>query len=405
MLNSAEGMRARVAACDDPSARRSHSACSPASPAAPRSGPGGSPDAPRSSYDRFVAYEDASTIGVIGCPPGVTEDNLEMSDYQEVCASPTTTPRCIEYLAGVPGVESVGRWTHGARHGRPRRRPGRRLAPTDPGGDRSGRRRRRSVGRSSSTGRIGRSRPSRRGDRERGTRRSPRPRGRRRTADHAVSTDEFDIAGEGKEAPGGPATRGHRRRRDPPSQRPHRSRAGRPTCRTRTPAPSCSDRRGGHRSKVTRPTTPSASPQRSPLAPTSTSPSSSVSSSRVSSGWPSVARCSGRTTKATIVDAIDLQALGVDLMAVVVAAAGLLFAGQAVSRQTRREWADAPVLDRARHDTIGDGARRRAASRHRQHASASSSPRSWRSPSHRSGPSESRGPRNHTPGSGSIRSS
>ena len=50
-------------------------------------------------------------------------------------------------------------------------------------------------------------------------------------------------------------------------------------------------------------------------------------------------------TQQTIRDAIDLQALGLYLVAFVLALAGLLFAGQAVARQSRREWVDAAVLD------------------------------------------------------------
>ncbi len=47
----------------------------------------------------------------------------------------------------------------------------------------------------------------------------------------------------------------------------------------------------------------------------------------------------------TVRDAIRLQTVGLLLVAAVMAIAGLLFAGQAVSRQSRSEWADAPVLD------------------------------------------------------------
>ena len=47
----------------------------------------------------------------------------------------------------------------------------------------------------------------------------------------------------------------------------------------------------------------------------------------------------------TVRDAIRLQAVGLYLIAAVVAVAGLLFAGQAVARQSRIEWIDAAVLD------------------------------------------------------------
>ena len=63
-----------------------------------------------SSYDRFVAYEHASTIGVIGCPPGVTEGDMEMSNFQEKCGS-YDYANAIDHLSGIPGIESVGRWT------------------------------------------------------------------------------------------------------------------------------------------------------------------------------------------------------------------------------------------------------------------------------------------------------
>ncbi len=47
----------------------------------------------------------------------------------------------------------------------------------------------------------------------------------------------------------------------------------------------------------------------------------------------------------TVQDAIGLQTLGLFLVAAVVAVAAMLFAGQAVSRQSRVEWSDAAVLD------------------------------------------------------------
>ena len=46
----------------------------------------------------------------------------------------------------------------------------------------------------------------------------------------------------------------------------------------------------------------------------------------------------------SVVDAIHLQALGMAIAALVVAGAGAVFVGQALSRQSRREWADRDVL-------------------------------------------------------------
>ena len=52
----------------------------------------------------------------------------------------------------------------------------------------------------------------------------------------------------------------------------------------------------------------------------------------------------GQDNQQTVRDAIELQAFGVRLVAVVLALAALLFAGQAVARQSRSEWGDAHTL-------------------------------------------------------------
>ena len=46
----------------------------------------------------------------------------------------------------------------------------------------------------------------------------------------------------------------------------------------------------------------------------------------------------------SVVDAIRLQALGLTVVAAVIAMASLVFVGQAVARQVRLEWRDAPTL-------------------------------------------------------------
>jgi hypothetical protein len=53
----------------------------------------------------------------------------------------------------------------------------------------------------------------------------------------------------------------------------------------------------------------------------------------------------GQVGSESIVDAIDLQALSVTVMALVVGCAGLLFVGQTLARQSRREWDDTEILD------------------------------------------------------------
>ena len=53
----------------------------------------------------------------------------------------------------------------------------------------------------------------------------------------------------------------------------------------------------------------------------------------------------GQDSQQTVRDAIRLQTVGLYLVAAVVAIAGFLFAGQALSRQSRAEWSDAVVLD------------------------------------------------------------
>ncbi len=53
----------------------------------------------------------------------------------------------------------------------------------------------------------------------------------------------------------------------------------------------------------------------------------------------------GSNSYNTVVDAIQLQTMGLYVVASLVGLASLVFAGQAVARQVRREWSDAPVLD------------------------------------------------------------
>ena len=60
---------------------------------------------------------------------------------------------------------------------------------------------------------------------------------------------------------------------------------------------------------------------------------------QLSHGSPTIA-----SDPASVIDAIELQALGMHLLALVAGLAALIFAGQAISRQTRREWADAATL-------------------------------------------------------------
>ena len=54
---------------------------------------------------------------------------------------------------------------------------------------------------------------------------------------------------------------------------------------------------------------------------------------------------SGSEDQHTVVDAIHLQAIGLELVSIALALAGVVFAGQALARQARREWDDSGVLD------------------------------------------------------------
>ena len=53
----------------------------------------------------------------------------------------------------------------------------------------------------------------------------------------------------------------------------------------------------------------------------------------------------GQDAGESVVDAIDLQALSVTVMAIVVGCAAVLFAGQTIARQSRREWDDTAILE------------------------------------------------------------
>jgi putative ABC transport system permease protein len=61
-------------------------------------------------YDRFQAYEGASTVTIYGCPEGITEDDIEANGF-EICFGYDYAD-LREFLNTLPEVESAGRRTY-----------------------------------------------------------------------------------------------------------------------------------------------------------------------------------------------------------------------------------------------------------------------------------------------------
>jgi len=60
-----------------------------------------------SSFDRFVAYEDAATYHIMACPVGL---DMEAPDAIERCARHDQAD-ILEFVRALPGVDAAGRWS------------------------------------------------------------------------------------------------------------------------------------------------------------------------------------------------------------------------------------------------------------------------------------------------------
>ncbi len=293
-------------------------------------------------YDRFVAYEGASTLIVMGCFEGISEEEITES-YQEACAAYDYAD-LLAFLETVPEVEAAGRGTLAIGNVAPAERPEigwRQLVPVmlDAGALQA-------VGAPI----VVAGRPA---DPDVATEATINEEASVRLSvgvgDELLITpyrsDEFDLAGEGAAAPGGEQTTvtvvGITRR---PSDLV--GRLGGTSIYEDTSAvtvgPAWWDQIDGDASVygiATAVLTASGSTNDDVIA-------------LIRDRWPQrlwqfdegvlLGTGSGQQT---VRDAIELQALGLFLVAGVVAIAGLLFAGQAMSRQSRREWGDSAVLD------------------------------------------------------------
>ena len=72
-------------------------------------------------YDRFVAYDDAATLIVLGCFEGMSEEEI-FADFQEVCAGYDYAD-LLTFLETVPEVDVAGRGTLAIGHVAPAGRP------------------------------------------------------------------------------------------------------------------------------------------------------------------------------------------------------------------------------------------------------------------------------------------
>jgi hypothetical protein len=291
-------------------------------------------------YDRFVAYEDAATLTMFACTPGLTEAEIGDS-FSTVCAGYDYAD-ILGHLGELPGVRSAGRFTQGITRVAPADQPdigARQLVPVAIDGGAvqalgtpilvAGRRADPDVAREVTVN-------------EEAARRLRVGLGDRLTIT-PYRLDEFDAAGEGVALP-----------------------HGRPTTVTivgvvRRPGDLVS-RLGGN-SIYDDASTVAAGPAwwravdgdvaryavgvAVQIGPETTR---DAIAQAISERWPDrpIFIESGAETELdgqrSVVDAIRLQVLGLYLVAALVGLAGLVFAGQAIARQVRREWDDAAVL-------------------------------------------------------------
>ena len=292
-------------------------------------------------YDRFVAYEGAATLTMFGCPEGITEADVEASGFQ-ICSGYDYAD-LREFLETVPQVESAGRWTLAI---------SRVAAADDPdGGWRQlvpvaidpeaipvfgtpivveGRLADPDVAAEAT---INEEEAARLGV---------------GVGDHVIITpyrsDEFDLAGEGSAAAGGLPTTvtvvGITRRPNDLVGRLGGTSIYEDTSAV-TVGPGWWKEIGGD-----------AAAYGIGVSVLTTSPGAEADVVQtVKERWPDrllevdFGEIFGQDSQQTVRDAIRLQTVGLYLIAAVIALAGFLFAGQAVSRQSRLEWTDAAVLD------------------------------------------------------------
>ena len=292
-------------------------------------------------YDRFQAYEDAATLTFFGCQEGVTQADIETSGYQ-ICSGYDYAD-LREFLKNVPEVESAGRWTLAI---------SRVAAADDP--DRSWRQLVPVAIDPEAVPVFGT--PiivdGRLADREVATEATINEEEASRlgvgVGDQLIitpyRTDEFDLAGEGSAAAGGVPTTmtvvGITRRPNDLVGRLGGTSIYEDTSAV-TVGPGWWKEIGGD----------AAAYGIGVSVFTTSSGTDDMVAQAVHDRWPDrlwevqIGELFGQDSQQTVRDAIRLQAVGLYLIAVVVALAGFLFAGQAVSRQSRLEWTDAAVLD------------------------------------------------------------
>ncbi len=293
-----------------------------------------------SVFDRFVASEGAPTLSVFGCTDGVTQEEIEATDYSTACGDYDYAD-VLDFLDSVPAVESAGRWTLAISWVSNPNDPttaARQLVPVriDAGADMgspivvAGRAADPNVAAEATV------------NEEAGTRFGVGLGDRIDITPYRV--DEFDLAGEGTAPGGGTPTMvtvvGITRR---PADLV--GRLGGTSIYEDTSVvdvgPAWWDEVGGDAANYSIAVVVQ-------LAPGAVN---ADVMSALQDRWPDrpffaeSGPLRGGGGQETVVDAISLQSLGLELVALVVALAGLVFVGQAIARQTRREWTDASILD------------------------------------------------------------
>jgi putative ABC transport system permease protein len=308
-------------------------------------------------YDRFQAYEGASTLTIYGCPEGITEGDIEANGY-EICFGYDYAD-LREFLNTIPEVESAGRRTYAlsqvASAGDPERSSVQLvLVAIDP----------EAVSTYGSPilveGRLAEPAVATEATiNEEAARRLGVGVGEQ-VAITPYRSDQFDVAGEGSGAAGGVPTSvtvvGITRRPNDLVGPTDGTSILEDTSAV-TVGPAWWEEIGED-----------AAVYGIGVSVLMTSPGTEdILVEAVSDRFPDrlleieVGQLSGDDGQRTVRDAIRLQALGLYLIAGVMALAGLLFAGQAIARQSRLELADAFVLDAmgmTRRGMVSSSARR-----------------------------------------------
>jgi hypothetical protein len=293
-------------------------------------------------YDRFVTYEGAATLFVFGCDDDVTEDEIVESGLQAACGGYDYAD-LRTFLEAAPEVESAGRATLAISNVAPAERPQdgwRQLIPVTL-----------DAGATSAIGRpiVVDGRPA---DPDVASEATINEEASDRlgveVGDDLIITpyrvDEFDLAGEGVAFPGGVETTVTvvgiiRRPADLVGRLGGRSIYDDASAVTVGPAwwEQIDADAAVYGVGVTVKPAPGTTDEdvvalirdRWPERPWQFDAGSSLSG----------------PGQQTVQDAIRLQTVGLFVVAAVIAVAGMLFAGQAVSRQARVEWSDAGILD------------------------------------------------------------